>query len=138
MYGFTIRFTGLAFEQAITSTLSALNEEGFGVLSDIDVQRALKEKLGVSMPPCRILGACNPPLVYLALQCVPDIGVLLPCNVMVRGETAGRVVVVGFLDPQIMLRLVGTAKVKDVSDAAGYRLHRVRESLDANAPRQIS
>ena len=128
MYGFTTTLSGTTFDQAMTRTLAALKAEGFGVLSDIDVQRAMKEKLGVDMPPYRILGACNPPLAHQALQAVPDIGLLLPCNVIVREETPERVVV-GFLDPQIMVNLVGRPEVRTVADAAEMRLRRACESL---------
>ncbi len=76
------------------------------MLSDIDVQHAMKEKLGIDMPPYRILGACNPPLAHPALQAVPNIGLLLPCNVIVREEAPERVVI-GFLGPKIMVNLVG-------------------------------
>jgi uncharacterized protein (DUF302 family) len=99
-----------------------------GVLSDIDVQRAMKEKLGVNMPPYRILGACNPPLAHRALQVVPDIGLLPPCNVIVREEGPGSVVV-GFLDPQIIVSLVSKPEVKTVADSAEQRLRRACESL---------
>lgn len=128
MYGFTTTLSDTSFEQALVKTIAELKAEGFGVLSDIDVQLAMKEKLGVDMPPYRILGACNPPLAHQALQAVPDIGLLLPCNVIVREESPGRVVV-GFLDPQIMVNLVGKPEVKAVADAAERRLRRVCESL---------
>ena len=134
MYGFTTTLTGTTFDAALTKTLAALKAEGFGVLSDIDVQHAMKEKLGVDMPPYRILGACNPPLAHQALQAVPDIGLLLPCNVVVREEAAGRVVV-GFLDPQIMVNLVGTPEVRTVADAAEQRLRRACESLGGSTAR---
>ena len=98
------------------------------MLSDIDVQRAMKEKLGADMPPYRILGACNPPLSHKALQAEPDIGLLLPCNVIVREEAPDRVVV-GFLDPQTMVGLVGKPGVKTVADDAEGRLRRVCEAL---------
>lgn len=128
MYGFTTTLTGTTFDRAIARTIAALKEEGFGVLSDIDIQHAMKEKLGVDMRPYRILGACNPPLAFQALQAQPDIGLLLPCNVIVREDSADRVVV-GFLDPQIMVGLVGIPQVKLVADAAEQRLRRVCESL---------
>ncbi len=128
MYGFTTTLTNTPFDQAITRTIAALKAEGFGVLSDIDVQHAMKEKLGVQMLGYRILGACNPPLAHQALQAVPDIGLLLPCNVIVREEAADRVVV-GFLDPQIMVNLVGKPEVRAVADAAEQRLRRACESL---------
>ena len=128
MYGFTTTLTGTTFEQALAKTIASLKAEGFGVLSDIDVQHAMKEKLGVDMPPYRILGACNPPLAHQALQAVPDIGLLLPCNVIVREEAQSRVVV-GFLDPQIMVNLVERSEVRAVADEAEQRLRRVCRSL---------
>ncbi len=134
MYGFTTTLTGASFDDALARTIAALQAEGFGILSDIDVQRAMKEKLGVDMPPYRILGACNPPLAHQALQAVADIGLLLPCNVIVREEAADRVVV-GFLDPQIMVKLVGRPEVKTVADAAEQRLRRVCEGLGGNPTR---
>jgi uncharacterized protein (DUF302 family) len=90
MYGFTTTLTGTTFEQALAKTTAALKAEGFGVLSDIDVQHVMKEKLGVDMLRDRILGACNPALANQALQAVPDIGLLLPCNVIVREEAPER------------------------------------------------
>jgi uncharacterized protein (DUF302 family) len=128
MYGFTTTLRGVTFDQAIAKTTAALKAEGFGILSDVDVQHAMKEKLGQEMPPYRILGACNPPLAHQAVTAVPDIGLLLPCNVIVREEAPGRVVV-GFLDPQIMVNLVGKPEVRAVADAAEQRLRRACEGL---------
>jgi uncharacterized protein (DUF302 family) len=133
MYGFTTTLVDTSFAQALIRTTEALKAEGFGVLSEIDVQRAMKEKLGVDMPPYRILGACNPPLAHQALQAVPDIGLLLPCNVIVREETPGRIVV-GFLDPQIMVGLVGKPEVKAVADSAEQGLRRACASLGGSTP----
>lgn len=134
MYGFTTTLTGLSFDKAVQKTTAALKAEGFGILSDIDVQHAMKDKLGMDMPPYRILGACNPPLAHQAVTAVPDIGLLLPCNVIVREEAPGRVVV-GFLDPQIMVNLVGTPQIKAVADAAEQRLRRAADSLGGSASR---
>lgn len=132
MYGFTTNLTGVSFAQALTMTIDALKAEGFGVLSDIDVQHAMREKLGVTMPPYRILGACNPSLAHEALQAEPDIGLLLPCNVIVREDPSGSVVV-GFLDPQIMVGLVGRPDVQPVADQAEQRLRRACASLGGGA-----
>ena len=93
-----------------------------------DAVACAKEQLGVDMPPYRILGACNPPLAYKALQAVPEIGVLLPCNVIVREEGPDRGVV-GFLDPQISVDPVDKPEAKTVADAAELRLRRACESL---------
>lgn len=132
MYGFTTTLNGFSFDEAVERTVAALKNEGFGVLSDIDVQRAMKEKLGADMRPYRILGACNPPLAHQALQAEPDIGLLLPCNVIVREEEPGRVVV-GFLDPQTMVSLVGKPGIRAIADDAESRLRRTLTSLGGSA-----
>ncbi|MEP6721779.1 MAG: DUF302 domain-containing protein [Variovorax sp.] len=132
MYGFTTTLTGTTFDEALSRTIAALKSEGFGVLSDIDVRHAMKEKLGVDLPPYRILGACNPSLAHQALLAEPDIGLLLPCNVIVREETPDRVVV-GFLDPQVMVKLVAKPEIKAVADAAEQRLRRACASLGGSA-----
>lgn len=132
MYGFTTRLEGLSFEAALEKTTAALKAEGFGVLSDVDLQRAMQEKLGATMRPYRILGACNPPLAHQALQAEPDIGLLLPCNVIVREEAPGRVVV-GFLNPQTMVTLVGQPGMQTVADEAEARLRRACAALGGSA-----
>lgn len=136
MYGFTTTLTGLSFDEALAKTTAALKTEGFGVLSDIDVQRAMKEKLGADMRPYRILGACNPPLAHQALQTEPDIGLLLPCNVIVREESPQRIVV-GFLDPQTMVGLVGKPGIQPVADEATQRLQRVCTALGGGGPAKV-
>lgn len=133
MYGFTTTLADVSFDQALAKTIDALKAEGFGVLSDIDVQQAMKDKLGVAMPRYRILGACNPPLAHEALQAEPDIGLLLPCNVIVREDASGHIVV-GFLDPQIMSHLVARPGVQAVADQADERLRRVCAVLGGTAP----
>jgi len=127
MYGQHIRLAG-PFAAAVDKVTAVLKEQGFGVLSDIDIQKAMKEKLGVDMPAYRILGACNPPLAHRALQAEPEIGLLLPCNVTVREQPDGSVVV-GFLDPQMMVQLTSNPGVAGVADEAGERLQRAREAL---------
>ena len=87
MYGFTTTLTGTTFDQALAKTIAALKAEGFGVLSDIDVQHAMKEKLGVDMPPYRILGACNPPLAHQALQAESGGEAILPS---ITRQSSGR------------------------------------------------
>lgn len=127
-YGFTTTLSGQTFDDVLAKTLAALKAEGFGVLTEIDVQRTMKDKLGAELPPYRILGACNPSLALRALQAEPDIGLLLPCNVIVREQAPGTVVV-GFLDPQTMVTMVGRADVKPVADEAEARLRRACLSL---------
>lgn len=131
MYGHHMRIPG-PFAAALDQVTAALKTEGFGVLSDIDIQKAMKEKLGVDMPAYRILGACNPPLAHRALQAEPEIGLLLPCNVTVRDEADGTVSI-GFLDPQTMVQMTSNPGVASVADEAGERLRRVQSALASAA-----
>lgn len=131
MYGFNVTLK-MTFDEAVSTVLDALKQEGFGVLSDLDIQAAMKEKLGADMRRYRILGACNPPLALKALTADPDIGLLLPCNVVVREDTDGGIIV-GLVDPQAMMQVASNAQVQEVADDASARLRRVRDALSKKA-----
>ena len=118
---------GTGFDQTIQNVTQALANEGFGVLSDIDVAATLKKKVGLDMPPYRILGACNPQFAQRALQLEPPIGTLLPCNVVVR-EEAGRTAV-EIMDPLAVMELVGKPEVAKIASEVRGRLDRVLSAL---------
>ena len=126
-FGFGKR-VDLGFDEAIDKVTADLQTEGFGVLSDIDVAAKLKEKLDKDMPRYRILGACNPALASQAIEAVPDIGLLLPCNVLVREEQDGTVNV-SFMDPISVLSLVDHPGVEPLASEVRARLERVLDVL---------
>lgn len=119
----------LGYTEAVERTKSALQEQGFGVLSEIDLQQKLKEKLDVDSGRYVILGACNPPLAWKALQAEPEIGLLLPCNVIVYERGDGQSVVAA-VDPDSMLGVVGdNPAVAEVARDARSRLQRALDSI---------
>lgn len=129
MYGFNIKVTG-DMGTVRKRVTAALQEEGFGVLTEIDVAATLKKKLDVDRNPYMILGACNPALANQALQADPDIGLLLPCNVVLREEDDGAITV-GFMDPAAVLSLVDKEGVAVLAAEVRSRLERVRDALAA-------
>ena len=130
MYGFNITLQD-SFDNTIKRVTEALKTEGFGVLTDIDVQATMKAKLNVDGPPYRILGACNPPLAHKALTADPNIGLLLPCNVVVR-EQPDKKINVGFMDPIAVLKLTDNPAVTTLAKEVRGKLERVRDKLVGN------
>lgn len=126
-YGFNIKMSG-NMDDAVAKVTEALKTEGFGVLTEIDVKETLKAKLGIERKPYKILGACNPTLANQALDAEPDIGLLLPCNVIVREEEDGSITV-GFMDPEAVLGIVNREEVTHLGHEVRERLQRVSQSL---------
>ena len=127
-YAMTAR-TGASFAEASTRIREALKAQGFGVLTEIDVQSTLREKLGAEMEQYIILGACNPPLAHQALSADRTVGLLLPCNVVVR--EAGDCTIVEALDPRAIADISGQPLLKDIAEDAAIRL---RAALDTLPP----
>lgn len=116
------------FDEVLTATRDALADQGFGILSEIDLAATLQEKIGADIPPQVILGACRPPLAHAATRAEPSIGVLLPCNVVVRaGE--GDATIVEAMDPDAMVTVTGNQALQDVATDAGQRLRAALDSL---------
>ena len=130
-YGFHLHLKQVDFSAVVNQTIEALKTEGFGVLTDIDVQATMKAKLGIDVPSYRILGACNPPLAHRALTAEPDIGLLLPCNVVVR-EDVGGAITVSFIDPVAVLQLTKHPDVAVIAQEVRQRLERVRSIVAAH------
>ena len=129
MYSSSTRLKG-NMEAIEERVVEALKAEGFGVLTEIDVQATLKAKLGVDRRPYRILGACNPPLAHKAIDAEPDIGLLLPCNVVLREEENGDVTV-AFMDPVAVLQLVERPEVAALATDVKQRLQRVESAIQS-------
>jgi uncharacterized protein (DUF302 family) len=125
-YGMSVRLS-LPFGEAVDRVREALKEQGFGVLTQIDVQSTLREKLGEQMEPYLILGACNPPLAHRALDVDRRIGLLLPCNVVVRAD--GDATIVEALEPRIMVQVTGRDELDSVAREAAERLEAALAAL---------
>jgi len=131
-YGITIR-TPIPFAEAVARVREALKAQGFGVLTEIDVQATLRDKLGQDMEDYLILGACNPPLAHRALDADRKIGLLLPCNVVVR--TAGAQTIIEALNPQVMAEVADQPSLRPVADEATGRIRAALGALlDAGGP----
>jgi len=124
-YGISAELS-IPYDQAVQATREALKAQGFGVLTEIDVKETLREKLGVEFRRYVILGACNPPLAHRALQAETDIGLLLPCNVIVYEKDGGSVV--SAMDPQMALGIVENPTLAPVAEEAAAKL---RSAIDA-------
>jgi uncharacterized protein (DUF302 family) len=126
-YGITVRLSA-PFAPTVERVRAALADQGFGVLTEIDVQATLREKLGVPMEDYLILGACNPPLAHRALDADRDIGLLLPCNVVVRAAQDATTLVQA-LDPQVMVAVPERDELQPIADEAGRRIQAALDSL---------
>jgi uncharacterized protein (DUF302 family) len=127
--GFTVRLNA-EFGTALTEVTEALKSEGFGVLTEIDVKETMKKKLGEDYSPFKILGACNPILAHRALTIAPEVGLLLPCNVVVRQLEEGKTEV-SLVDPLEMLGFVGRPELQPVAQEARVKMERVAATLQA-------
>ena len=117
-----------AFSTTLDAVRTALSEQGFGVLTEIDLAATLKAKIGAEIPPQVILGACRPPLAHAAVLAEPSIGLLLPCNVVVRALDEDRTVVEA-MDPQVMVTLTGNEELAGIADEARQRLAAALDEL---------
>ena len=119
--------SALGFKEAIEKVTEALKQEGFGILTEIDVKETLKKKLDVDFRPYRILGACNPPFADKALQAEDKVGIMLPCNVIVQEKEDG--VEIAAVDPVASMQAIDNPKLGEIANEIRQRLHRVIDSL---------
>ncbi|MBT3205793.1 MAG: DUF302 domain-containing protein [Gammaproteobacteria bacterium] len=127
MYSFSTTVSD-DFNRVIERVTEALKAEGFGVLTTIDVKATMKAKLDIDHKPYHILGACNPSLAHKAIEAEPDIGLLLPCNVLVRENNEGSITV-AFMDPAAVLTLVDREEIAALAEDVRDRLHRVMDNI---------
>jgi uncharacterized protein (DUF302 family) len=120
--------TRRSFEDALQRVTELLAEQGFGVLTEIDVQATLKKKLGLNYKPYKILGACNPSFAHRALEAEPHIGVLLPCNIVIWDEGDHRIVAA--MEPKVMAEVVDASAVRQIAEEVSARIHSVLERID--------
>ena len=128
MNHYIARVVEAGFEETVAKVVEALKQEGFGVLTDIDVCATMKQKLGVDFRKYRILGACNPPLAHKALSAEDKIGVMLPCNVIVQQAGAGKTEVAA-IDPRAAMERVGNPALAELAREVAQRLGRVLGAL---------
>ena len=125
-YGRIVR-TGLPYESAVERVKALLKDEGFGILCEIDVAKTLQEKLGVAFRPYRILGACNPPLAYQALSTDAQLGLLLPCNIVVQQD--GGDTIVSAIDTRALMSVTNETSLLPIADEVNARLSRVLDRI---------
>ncbi len=119
-YSKTVKYS---FDEAVSRITKALKEEGFGILTEIDVQETLKKKLDVDFRKYRILGACNPPFAYKALQAEDKVGIMLPCNVIVQ-ETADGDVEIAAVDPLASMKAIDNPELRKIAETIGHKLEK--------------
>lgn len=122
------KILNVSFEEAVTKVTEELKKEGFGILTDIDVQGTLKKKLNADFKKYRILGACNPPFAYRALQAEDKIGTMLPCNVIVQEHVGGKVEVAA-IDPVASMQAIENPNLKGIAEQVQAKLKKVVDSL---------
>jgi uncharacterized protein (DUF302 family) len=122
------KILNISFDKAVTKVTEALKKEGFGILTDIDVQGTLKKKLDADFRKYRILGACNPPFAYKALQAEDKIGTMLPCNVIVQ-ELVGGTIEVAAIDPVASMQAIENPNLKGIAEQVREKLKKVVDSL---------
>ncbi len=125
---FYARTVNLSFDDAIQRVTEALKEEGFGILTEIDVKETLKKKLDVDFRPYRILGACNPPFAYKALQTEIHVGTMLPCNVVVQELPSGEVEIAA-VDPVASMQAIDNAELRSIAEEIRQKLRRAVDAV---------